>query len=308
MSKNRQALRPVDVANWLKQNPTVDGRPATINDGKLAVNWPEWEKALKIKKGNLRENLSILQLARKTPETSGEGTRRAALQYQDEIFKNTLKQTGLPEAEINAIFRRDKAEVKRIRQQVTAYNKQHGGNSMSLGHIRACIEGGGDFSRNVELEPGKGKGGNYSRQNTDEIPDKVSPVQGIVRSSQGGRDAALMHLLYDEFPQLDPRNESPDTRQALREAGNLNQIDDILTKANGIKSKFISVLDTGAVDLVDMVNGDAEKRRKNPFSDPKLGMVSPGNGLAKTVLKEVGEEVVARAGDLLVKQVPRLFK
>ena len=52
MSKNRQTLRPVDVANWLKQNPTVDGKPVTINDGKLAVGWPEWEKALKIKKGD----------------------------------------------------------------------------------------------------------------------------------------------------------------------------------------------------------------------------------------------------------------
>ena len=64
MSENRQALRPVDVANWLKQNPTVDGRPTRLRDAYAATGWPKTEARLKVSTGNLSNNRSALQLKR----------------------------------------------------------------------------------------------------------------------------------------------------------------------------------------------------------------------------------------------------
>ena len=254
MSKNRQALRPVDVANWLKQNPTVDGRPATINDGKLAVNWPEWEKTLKIKKGNLRENLPILQLARKSPETSGEATRAASLRKRDQIFKDTLRQAGLPEEEINAIFKKDKKEFNRIRREVTKINKKLGPNTVSLGHIRAVAAGGGNFAPNSRIEPGRGEGGNYSRQHKDEIPDHVSAVQGVARKGKGGYDDALQYLLWRDSPQLDPRTWSDGVRGLMLEAGGDGDlINDMLTEADKPNSRFKSILDKANLNRADQL-------------------------------------------------------
>lgn len=59
---------------------------------------------------------------------------------------------------------------------------------------------------------------------------------------------------------------------------------------------------------IQQVDVDIKKRRQNPFNNPKLDLVTGPGGAVKTVLREVTEELVERAGQELVKQVPKLFK
>lgn len=56
------------------------------------------------------------------------------------------------------------------------------------------------------------------------------------------------------------------------------------------------------------VNTRVKRNRQNPFSNSKLDFVTGPGGVVKTALREIGEELIERGGQELVKQVPKLFK
>ena len=115
MSENRQALRPVDVANWLKQNPTVDGRPTRLRDAYAATGWPKTEARLKVSTGNLSNNRSALQLKRLGD--NGATRRNFHLQIRPPI---------------NAEERRLNREQNRSR---TELNRQYGKREFAIDHL-----------------------------------------------------------------------------------------------------------------------------------------------------------------------------
>lgn len=56
------------------------------------------------------------------------------------------------------------------------------------------------------------------------------------------------------------------------------------------------------------VDTKVKRNRQNPFSNSKLDFVTGPGGVVKTALREIGEELIERGGQELVKQVPKLFK
>lgn len=56
------------------------------------------------------------------------------------------------------------------------------------------------------------------------------------------------------------------------------------------------------------VDTKVKRNRQNPFSNSKLDFVTGPGGIVKTALREIGEELIERGGQELVKQVPKLFK
>lgn len=115
MSENRQVLRPVDVANWLKQNPTIDGRPTGLRDAYAATGWSKTEARLKVSAGNLSSNRSALQLKRLGD--NGATRRNFNLQIRPAI---------------NAEERRLNREQNRRR---TELNRQYGKRAFAIDHL-----------------------------------------------------------------------------------------------------------------------------------------------------------------------------
>ena len=195
---------PIFVAfeNWLIQNP-----------GKTL-------KEYRKETGYSGPALKQRQRAGQPPQVSfkGKGSydsetrRKEALQAQDLEYIDTWKKAGFTETTAMEALGKAKSKGPALVRQVRELNRQHGPHSFSVGHETAAIQGGGDFDRNRRLEKGKGSEGNFSRSNTDEVPDSVKPAMGIPRSGRGGKDAAIM----DMNPELFDLGLTPKDKQDIK--------------------------------------------------------------------------------------------
>lgn len=194
-----------------------------------------------------------------TPKKAKKGTqakRVAQLSTQDSEYIKTMVEMGYSEGEAKGKLAQSKVKVEKIRAQVKELNKEFGPGSFSLGHLVAAKEGGGDFGRNVRLERGKGRGGNFGRGASDEIPRQLRAVLGIPSS---GREAAIM----DESGMFDLPLTFKDRQDIIRNPSAANEIITARMKQVEIDSKF------------DFSNGSAKLRRGFSTGRPLIPMEAP---------------------------------
>jgi hypothetical protein len=224
MSENRQALRPVDVRNWLQQNQRVDDRWTTLEDAYRALNWPSWEARLKTKRGNLfsTEGRLRLQIARQLGD-NGAGRRRELLQIRP------------PQ---DAEEWRGRRRVDRERQ---ALNRQHGKGSFQTDHIFSLDEMG-RYTDRVGRRLLLSTIGRLEEMVGHPIGDRPGNVENITRHENGKKNADDMKRL-GKRPTPAPRTikTKPSNTPVIKRSAKIST-----GIGNSLTSEFESVLDRSA--------------------------------------------------------------
>ena len=210
---------------------------------------------------------------------------------------------GVDAAEINEFIKADKANYKQIVSEVKSADTVTA-EPIQKGHVGSLETGSPDVSRNIEPEL---RSVNVGKQGQSPIPEALL-AEGRPRTSM---EAFLQWKDPSGLPK--PTDYTYEQRQELRAAKTPEQIDDLLTKFEDLKTRATKLTQQGARFVSDLkgisqqaVDVKAQRmmdpQKRMPI-DPKL--MGPG-GLAKQAVKEIAEEVISVGLQSLVNQVTKL--